>query len=344
MVRDHFRTQAAACRELGSPFTAQLLELMAERLSDRTPLGRTILNWPGNPKADALALRLAGGLHALVLSGASPTLAAAYPRESTADDPEYLWRALGDVLTTQADFLMRFLDRPPQTNEVARAAVLAGGFLTVAAETGLPLALLEIGASAGLNLHWDAYAYDFGGVRWGSHQAPVQLTPNWRGNQPPLDPVRVHLRAGCDRNPINVQDANARLRLRAYVWADQTERLRRLDAALGHAIRAGLRIAQADAADWAKRSLAEMATGRATVLFHSIVWQYLPRQTQTSIKRVIEQAAARAKPDAPVAWLRMEPAATGGSAQLRLTLWPDGRERLLAHADFHGRWVAWEGD
>lgn len=125
---------------------------------------------------------------------------------------------------------------------------------------------------------------------------------------------------------------------------DQTERLRRLDAALGHATRAGLRVAQADAADWAKRSLAEMATGCATVLFHSIVWQYLPRQTQTSIKRVIEQAAARAKPDAPVAWLRMEPAATGGSAQLRLTLWPDGRERLLAHADFHGRWVAWEGD
>jgi hypothetical protein len=78
-VRSHFRDQAAACARLGSPFTAALLELVAERLDAAGPLGRALLSWPGDPKADALALRLAAALHALVLSGLAPDLAAIYP-------------------------------------------------------------------------------------------------------------------------------------------------------------------------------------------------------------------------------------------------------------------------
>ena len=151
-VRDHFRAQAAACARLGSPFTAALLEFVAERLDERRPVGRALLGWPGDPKADAVALRLAGSLHALVLAGTAPSLAAVYPGGAHADDPTALGCAVNGALEAHADFILRFVERPPQTNEVGRSAMLLGGFLTVAAETGLPLRLREIGASAGLNL------------------------------------------------------------------------------------------------------------------------------------------------------------------------------------------------
>jgi hypothetical protein len=68
-VRSHFRAQASACARLGSPFTARLLDIVADSLDEAGVVGRTILNWPGDPKADVLALRLAGSLHGLALSG-----------------------------------------------------------------------------------------------------------------------------------------------------------------------------------------------------------------------------------------------------------------------------------
>src|SRR5690606_38619973 len=190
-VRSHFRRQASACARLGSPFTARLLALVEDRLDQAGVVGRTLLRWPGDPKADALALRLAGGLHALVLSGDAPCLAAAYPGGARADDPAALRAAIAMSLEAHADFILTFLARPPQTNEVGRAAALRGGFLTVAAATGLPLRLCEIGASAGLNLHWDAYAYDLAGTTFGPPDRPLSLRPAWQGPLPPLLPVAV---------------------------------------------------------------------------------------------------------------------------------------------------------
>ena len=341
-VRVHFAEQAAACRRLGSPFTGRLLELLAERLDDRSAIGGTVLGWPGDPRADALALRLAGGLHALVLAGTAPSLAAVYPGGTRQGHAERLWAALVDALERHAEALRAFLEHPPQTNEVARAGVLAGGFMTVAAETGRPLTLLEIGASAGLNLHWDGYAYDLGGASWGGPAAPVRLAPEWQGGRPPLGPVSVVGRAGCDRRPIDPADPAARLRLRAYVWADQAERLARLEAALDHAARGPLRVEQADAADWVERRLTAPHSCAARVIFHSIVWQYLDAPTRMRITRALARAGGAATADAPLAWLRMEPARGEDCAELRLTLWPDGQERLLARADYHVRWVAWE--
>ena len=338
-VRRHFRDQAAACLQLGSPFTAMLLEMAADRLNETSVVGRAILGWPGDPKADALALRFAGSLHALVLSGASPALARAYPGAGIERDT--LWPAVADALYTHEPAVLRFLESPPQTNEVARCAVLLGGFLDIARQTGRPLALLEIGASAGLNLHWDGYAYAIGQASWGPATAPLRLEPEWRGPLPALGSIEVQARQGCDRRPIDPGDAQDRLRLRAYVWADQEARLARLDAALDHVARHGTRVEQADAADWVEARLALRPVGLTTVLFHSIVWQYLPPATQRRIVAALERAGRMARGDTPLAWLRMEPGPGGGHAELRLTTWPCAREQLLADADFHGRWVSW---
>ena len=124
------------------------------------------------------------------------------------------------------------MKRPVQTNEVGRSRALALGFLAVAAETGLPLRLLELGSSAGLNLRWDGFYYSAGGFAFGDAGSPVQFLDYAEGTLPSLPGhVRIVERAGCDEAPVAL-DSDGRLTLRSYLWPDQLERLRVLDGAL----------------------------------------------------------------------------------------------------------------
>ncbi|MEM7044582.1 MAG: DUF2332 family protein [Pseudomonadota bacterium] len=341
-IRDVFRRQAAACGTLGSPFTAQLLSLLADRLSENTIVGRAVLGWRGDPVADALALRIAGALHAEVLAKRSKTLIEVYPPASAVDD-ETLWRAVDHAIEANRTTILCFLGSPPQTNEVARSAALAGGFLTIAAITSLPLALFEIGASAGLNLHWDSYRYDLGGLQIGEADSQPLLAPAWEGPAPPAIDTVVSGRAGCDRAPIDVRSDKDILRLRAYIWPDQIDRELRLMQAVEKARSSPIPIERADAADWAKRHVAELQRDVTVVLFHSIVWQYIAQDSQRRLQHIIEKAGRRADPDHPFAWLRMEPE-TPKAASLRLTLWPIGETHFLADVDYHGRWIRWHVD
>ena len=340
-IRKHFSGQAETCRKLGSPFTGRVLNLLAERLDDSTGVGRKTLAWEGRLRDDALCLRLAGGLHKLVLTGQDAGLAAVYPASGSEPDDETLWAAIAAALSAHDHELAAFLDSPPQTNEVARSGVLLGGFLTVAAVTGLPLRTLEIGASAGLNLHWDAWNYALGDARWGNASASVKLAPEWRGPLPPLAALSVTSRAGCDQAPVDPADPEQALRLRAYIWADQSQRLQRVDAAIAHAAASPIRVTRADAAAWVAEQLVSPADDVATVLYHSIMWQYMPADTQTAIRDALLEAGSHATASAPLSWLRMEPVPEGGACELRLTSWPGGEERRLADVDFHGRWVEW---
>lgn len=341
-VVEAFRKQAGWCRELGSPFTARLLAQAADDLAGDGPLAGRVGAWPGDPVADALALRVAGALHALVLAGADDRLAACYPPRGDGMGAD-LWPAVLAALAQHRDHVRRFLASPPQTNEVRRSGVLLGGFLAVARATGLPLRVLEIGASAGLNLIFDRYAYRLGEAAWGLQGASVSIPVEWRGPTPDLAaPLAVAERAGCDRAPIDLEDPDSRLRLRAYVWADQRDRLARLEGAIAEARAAALRVERADAAAWIEGRLAQPSPGRATVVFHSIVWQYLPEETRARIAGAIARRGAAATAAEPLAWLRFEPAGQEGFA-LTLSLWPGSTDRRLALAHPHGAWVEWGG-
>ncbi|TIP80037.1 MAG: DUF2332 domain-containing protein, partial [Mesorhizobium sp.] len=212
-------------------------------------------------------------------------------------------------------------------------------------ETGLPLDLCEIGASAGLNLLFDSFHYRYGDAEWGDPASPVRLAPEVRGLPVPLGgAIDVRHRAGCDIAPVDVADAAARLRLRSYVWADQAARLARFDAALSLAEKFPPLLVEADAADFVEKALAARQQGGAFVLYHSIMWQYLPRATKDAIIATLEQAGRQATVAAPIARLRMEPRdPTKEWAVLSLTLWPGGETRRLAHCDYHGRWIEWIG-
>lgn len=343
-ARENFRRQAEWCERLGSPFTALVCRALYEHLSTDSAFGSRVLNWPGAPEADALALRACGALNLLAREG-HPALAPLYP-PNPAPSPEQFWRGAQSAIAALDARSTRFLDSAPQTNEVARSAALLPGYLEIARRAGLPLAIREIGASAGLNLLFDRYSYDFGAFAWGRPDAKVTIPCEWRGGAETLaGAIEVAERRGCDLNPVDASDGAARARMLAYIWPDQTARLARAEAALDVASGENLRVEAIDAADFAARELRAGAHGRALVLAHTIFWQYLPRATKTAIRAAIAEAAARATRASPFAWLRLEAEAEERrGAALRLSLWPHGPvDEKLALASFHGQWIEWRG-
>lgn len=338
-IRAHFRGQAVGCRQLGSPFTALVCELMAERLDRVSAFGRRIFDWPGEPRADALSLRAVGACNALARSGLDPALRAAYPPDAA--EPELLWQALLAAIAKHDAFLTAYLDSAPQTNEVKRCSVLLGGALVIAQGTGMALELLEIGASAGLNLGFERYRYELGSAEWGSREAPVTIRSQWNGPSPSLAaPLSVAARRACDLNPLDPSRKEDRERVLSYIWPDQADRVRATEAAFAAAAVAPWRVEREDAASWVEARLVEaQAAGRARVLMHTIMWQYLPEPTKQRITAAMLRAGATATVDRPLYWLRME--ADGDSAAVTLGQWPGGAEREIGRADYHGRWVDW---
>ena len=336
-----FERQAEWCRRLDAGFTAAVVETLAEQLRRDGPLAELLPDWPGDPSADAVPLRLCGALHALALSPDS-ALAALYPPRAITLDRDALVRELNAALLSDRAFFERMLQRPPQTNEIGRSAVLLGGFAEIARHTRLPLVLLEIGASAGLNLRWDRYRFELGPQAWGDPASPVRVASQWRGSPPAL-PATIAIvgRAGCDNEPLDPRSDADRRSLLAYCWPEQRERVGRLRAALQLTAADGLTVERADAARWLERQLAERRAGVATVVYHSIVWQYLGEDTQKAARAAIEQAGARATADAPLAWLALEFAAEGQAPELGLTQWPGGRRQRLATAHPHGAHADW---
>jgi hypothetical protein len=339
-VLSAFAKQIGWCESLGSPFTARVLTILRDDIAAGGASAELARAWPGDPVADALALRMAAGLHALALAESAPALVPCYP--PSAATIEQLRTVVLDAVREHQSAIRAFLSSPPQTNEVGRSGVLVGGFLQIAKETALPLRLLEIGASAGLNAIWDRYQYHIGAVGWGDPQSPVRISPSWEGPSPPIDaPIRVIKRLACDIAPVDLEDPAQRLRLRAYVWADQRERLSRLESAIDLARAHGPRVERADAADWVRTKLREPAASSATVLYHSIMWQYLASETQADIQASLERAGDRATSAAPLAWLRFEPSNSVSRPELRMTLWPGARDVRLAVAHPHGSSVQW---
>lgn len=343
VVRAAFAEQADWCRKLGSPFTALLCDVLAERIDRTTKVGRRLLDWPqtGHLADDAVPLRIAGGLNALVRGGRLPDLARHYPPHPL-PDADALWRAVDAALREADTDLLPWLDSAPQTNEVARSAVLMAGLLAITKITGQPLALYELGASAGLNLVLDRYAYRLGGTRVGPPEAGLVLAPLWSGRDPPGSAIRVVSRQGVDLNPLDIAQRADRERLLAYVWPDQRERVARVDAALAIAAIDPPDLTRADAAGWLEQRITPGGPAGVTrVVLHSIAFQYFPAETADRIAARMESAGGAARDEAPLAWLRFERDEALGRFTLRLKLWPGGTDRLLAYAHPHGRDVEW---
>jgi hypothetical protein len=297
--------QAEWARKLGSPMYEALLCRMADDVRAGGPCLAALE--PHMPRSRTLApLLLLAAIHRMVLEGQLPGAARFYPSAGGHADEDALWPYLLEA------FPRAVVPACVQTNEVERSRALLPGFVEVVRQTGLPLRLLEIGASAGLNLRWDHFPFlDVPGT------------------------VRVAERRGCDLNPIDPTLDESRGALLCFVWPDQTDRLQRLTEAIEIARRVPAPVDLSDAVDWLRAHLADPRPGVATIVYHSIVLPYLTDENRENLRRVIEDAGGRATREAPLAWLSMEPGTD--HADVHLAIWPGGERRLIAQAGLHGR-------
>ena len=344
LVRKAFAEQSGWCAKLGSPFTALLMDGLGRSLGLDTITGRRILEWQGEPNAlgDAVPLRLAGALHAFVRRGRFPDLAKLYP-PNPLPTKDALMKAAIEAIADADTEIEAWLAYAPQTNEVGRSAVLYPGFMFLAEKTGLPLNLYELGSSAGLNLIPDKYSYKFEDEHYGMENSSVPLSPKWSGPRPANIQPQILQRRGCDRNPLDVNDAKHRERLIAYIWPDQPDRISRVQGAIDLATNNTIKIDAADAADWVEVTInVGEETGVVQVLFHSIAYQYFPIDTKNRIQCRMDALGKQASAAAPLAWLTFEQYQYDGP-RLTLRLWPDGGEQVLALADAHARSINWVG-
>ena len=339
-----FEIQAAYCDANDAPITASVCRAIAGALVEnefaaKTATGSAILNWPSNPVADGLVLRLVGGLHALWLEGKEPRLDLLFKGEAEPHE------AAQEIATTLCDYdnqLLGWLDSPPQTNEPGRSAALITGILHIAARyPGKSIELLEIGSSAGLNLLIDRFAFNLGGVKVGPADSPVLIQPEWCGTPPPDVSIDILSVRGCDIQPIDATISDNEKRLLGYVWQDHPQRFDRVTKAIAMQRVKPVDLIQADAPDWVDARLAEpQAEGTLRILMHSIMWQYLTEEGKVRITAAMEAASVLATPDRPLGWVSVEADRNFNRHDIVIRSWPEhGEPLLIGHAHAHGFWV-----
>jgi hypothetical protein len=342
-VEKGIRWQAEHCRRNNAPVTARLIDAQVALMKTDTAVGRRIANWPGLPLEDAMPLRLTGGFHHLLLTGDEQRLEPVYRGEVT--DQVQVDAIVAAVTADHDARLLPWFDGPPQTNEAGRSASFMAGLMWLSGRLGPRFELNELGASAGINSMMDRYHYDLCGVVAGPNGSPMRIKPEWRGPPPPDNPVEIVAIKACDQAPIDLSDPDAALRVKSYVWPENTDRIVRMDAALKLAAEKAPDIVQADAMDWVlQRLAAPQDEGVTRVINHSIVWQYIPADKRAAITHAIEAAGAKATYAKPLAWMMLETNRDTFAHELTIRYWPGGeRAALLGQAQAHGAWVEWFG-
>ncbi len=240
---------------------------------------------------------------------------------------------LGDVLELVHS-------RSTQTNEVGRCATL----LPALGMLPQPLALIEVGASAGLNLLLDGYRYDYGDGRALGDDASEVVIPCRLLNDVPLpDRVpEVAWRRGIDLNPLDVNDPEAMRWLQSCVFFDHADRRERLAAAVGYALRHPPVIVRGDLVDEIAGVVAEAPKEATVVIFHSAVLAYLESERRQEFADIVREL--------DVVWLSNEGPSVVRPIKSALErplpkevcflLGRDG-ELPLAFTQPHGRWIEW---
>ncbi|MCA1749857.1 MAG: DUF2332 family protein, partial [Sphingomonadales bacterium] len=253
-------------------------------------------------------------------------------------------RAVEQAMTAHDAELARWLDRPPQTNEVGRAAAVMAGLLVAADRYPLPIDLLELGSSAGLVLNLGRYRYDLGGVAAGEETSPLLLAPEWKGGPPPEAPIDIVTQRGVDRDPIYLSTPEAAERLIAYIWPDQKQRIANAERAIRLARAFTPPVIAGEGDEWVENRLAApQAEGVLRILFHTIALQYFSAEAKARVEDAVLKAGAAATEDRPFGHLAFELNAEKTACALRLRLWPSGEDLHLADAHPHATRVKWLG-
>lgn len=283
------RWQADYCRVDGSPISGAVCDAVADDLEAHGPLAD---HFPATTRfGDWIGVRVMGLVHRLAIERAAPgvamcapTLGGSSPFDATDPDTarSHFADAVVGALAAHPEALADALARVPQTNEPGRGRALR----IALARSPLPVRLVELGASAGLNLRAD--------------HLPGDLSLEG-GPQP-----SIVLRRGCELAPVDPTTPAGRTWLSGFVWLDDTERF----AALGHALdvaqRVPAEIVAADIAEFVETLSVE--SGTVTVVWHSAVWPYLDPTTRQRVDASLAALGATATADAPLWLTSWEPA------------------------------------
>jgi hypothetical protein len=288
---------------------------------------------------------LLAAVHFLLLQGAIHPLAAFYPDISpgpvTNADPYPDFRSFCNEHAEEIKHLLQ--TQRVQTNEVRRCAVLLPAFGIVAERArSHPLALVEIGASAGFNLLWDSYGYDYGtGRKYGNVNSPVQLSCKPRGEiQPPIPERFPHIasRCGIDLQPVDVYDQDAVDWLRALIWPEHSARVELLHHAVEVVRRDPPLIHRGDALELLPEIMEQVPEEAVLCLYHTFVINQFPREARERLATLMDTYGAKHD----LFCISIAALGTDGP-QLRLLAYQDGEktEHLLANCSGHAQWIEW---
>ena len=295
---------------------------------------------PGQPPPNLLL----GAVHFLLLQGGGGALARFYPDLVPEPEPAAgaypAFRAF--CLAHEGAIRDLLATRRVQTNEVGRCAYLYPAFAHVAARAGRPLALVEVGASAGLNLNWDRYGYHYAedGGRYGEPSSPVRVESELRGRRrphlPPAPPP-VASAVGVDLLPVDAADPEQALWLRALVWPEHRERAALLRAALDLARLHPPRVLAGDGVERVSSLVGGAADEAVPVVFHTHALYQFPEDHAR-----LAETLGRLARDRDLYHLAVEGDRVDGFP-VELTAWEGGRASttLLARSHGHGRWIEW---
>jgi len=344
VLRAGCRWQRELCANNGSPTYVALIDGLLDRLGVDEVITGLLADDGQDPIRSALCLRLFGAVNRLAQATPNCGLTDFYPTYGGEVDLDRVVEEFFGFVTGNAAAVAAELPTPVQTNDVGRVVPLAAAMAYVTAVTGLPLRLLEVGASAGLNLLLDHYRVEADGASWGPVDSPLKLDGDFELGTPPADTPVIIERRGCDINPLDVRDQRTADLLRSFIWPEHVVRRRQLDAAIDVARSVpALAIDAADASAWVSVYAADRPVDVCTVVFHSIVLPYLSPDERLQFTRLIRRMGAATDERRPLAWVSMEPSdEDAGNVLLACELWPMGKRVVLATTTPHGFRVRWD--
>ncbi|MEN6317609.1 MAG: DUF2332 domain-containing protein [Syntrophaceae bacterium] len=271
--------------------SSPLYEIFATGMSEDTEL----LFLASNAISKPVPMIFLAAVHFLLLNGTEHPIAAYYPdMHSEPHSPEAgIYPLFREFCFQHQDEIKKLIiTYHVQTNEVRRCACFLPAFgLAAEKAQGLPLALVEIGASAGLNLFWDRYGYDYGnGIIYGNRTSPVQLTCTMRGDmQPPLPEAfpQIIARIGIDLNPIDVRDPSAVNWLKAFIWPEHTARFDLLHRAIEIVQNTPPELRKGDALEILPGVIDALPPDSYPCLFHSFVSNQMSPEERYALANII---------------------------------------------------------
>ena len=317
-----------------------------EHLASSIAGDETLLSLAGQaPAGQPVPNLFLAAVHLLLREGAPSPLAEFYPSLTLrAASPAAAFPAFREWCLSRADAIRHVLtSRRVQTNEVGRCSYLLPAFTVVAAlARERPLALVEIGTSAGLNLMWDQYGYRYGdGAVCGAQTSSVQLTCALRGERrPPLTPrvPSVARKIGVDLHVIDIGDPDEVRWLEALVWPEHRERALALRSAIAITRERPPELLSGDGLAILPDILEAIPADTPVCVFHTHTVNQFPAEARARLSALLDDAGrSRELYRVSAEWLgTVHP-------QLELTAWRGGQadRHLLAYCDPHGRWMEW---